>query len=510
MDLSSLEVEGVDVPSRPLLAITWEPLNVDRPTNPDGIKDVIMVEAESSVLMESPNAVSAPDLVPMSQPKPWILLTTSQIPYHPESQPPLPLEVFEYIIDIIAEELTHVNRYHNLLACALTCRAWYPRSRTRLLEDITIDERWQLVGFTRMLKTRPALAQRIYGLCISGRRQDLMREDPRKSHSPSTSPLVQFPLMLARKLPSLEALTFDDIYFVDEHDPSFVGCFRCLSEFTSVTKLTLTGAHFTSPLPLMRLLSSLPNLAWFSCGAVMFLDLAPGPNIVVLQSASRIKLSYLSMGPGTTDVRTIIDLLTETGMVSSITRFDTDANGQFSIELMEEAGIFRILELAAPPLKEIRLHLFASHHVTETANRVVEERARLFIPALRILSITLVPYLSMSATHNNWVVNLFSKIPSNKVLDVVLLIKPGNRTAANVFAIFDAEQWSLIDEKLSRSLAPSRSKGLKVEMDVMDKNAASRRLADELREGALARLPRLHFRRMLTYVFPLPAFVVVT
>ena len=81
-----------------------------------------------------------------------------------------PTEVFEHIIDIIAE-WNHYRRdrarVRNLHACALVARSWVPRSRIHLYRDIKLDSDLRSTRFLDSLNQSPALGEYVRFLMIS-------------------------------------------------------------------------------------------------------------------------------------------------------------------------------------------------------------------------------------------------------------------------------------------------------------------------------------------------------
>ena len=175
---------------------------------------------------------------------------TSPIPEVSNPSLRLPLEVYEIIIDIVAED-SSTHRLCNLLACALTCRAWLPRSQLHLvMAQRTISGPKSLSSYVHTLHTHPELAERVSSVEIQARRQPL-------DDSPDWIDVV--PEQLAPCLPQLDriAVTGDFQGKLTAHTTFS----RSLSLFNAATGLDLSRAmRLGTPDFITGMARSLPNL----------------------------------------------------------------------------------------------------------------------------------------------------------------------------------------------------------------------------------------------------------
>lgn len=123
----------------------------------------------------------------------------------------LPVEVWEHVIDIIADmkddssSLYRENR-KTLSACCLVCRAWGPRCRLYLFQQIHIVSRESLQSLSVFLWKSPFHARLVQKLQIKGNGAD-------------QSWIATVPAYLP-KLPNLDTLSFASTDFRRQH-PSF-------------------------------------------------------------------------------------------------------------------------------------------------------------------------------------------------------------------------------------------------------------------------------------------------
>jgi len=92
--------------------------------------------------------------------------TVDVAPVLPQFEQVLPIELCERVIDCLWDAFVVDNR-EALLSCALTCKAWLPRSRWNLVRTITFEKRSQLFGFFRLLKARQYLRPLVKRVLIS-------------------------------------------------------------------------------------------------------------------------------------------------------------------------------------------------------------------------------------------------------------------------------------------------------------------------------------------------------
>lgn len=158
----------------------------------------------------------------------------------------LPLEVAEMVIDMCSDRST-------LLACALTCRAWLPRTRYNLLRIVDIHDRRQLACFAQFLTKNKTFDALVAEICIH-----LPPDDPRM--------LSLFPALLARKVTKCTRL---HILRASSGPPLQIhpstGFFVLLPEFSHITKPILTSVMFSSLTELTSLVLYIRGLLDLRC-----------------------------------------------------------------------------------------------------------------------------------------------------------------------------------------------------------------------------------------------------
>lgn len=128
-------------------------------------------------------------MLPVSDPFPHMLSVS----------PVLLIDIFEHMIDCLA--------CRTLLACALTCRDWYPRSLANLLYSVVLRSRIHLNGFKNLIAAKPFFYVCVKELhtCVN---TDLIVSslDHSSTRQRAGSHLMAFSAMLARRLTMSEQL----------------------------------------------------------------------------------------------------------------------------------------------------------------------------------------------------------------------------------------------------------------------------------------------------------------
>lgn len=160
------------------------------------------------------------------------------------------------VIDMCSDRST-------LLACALTCRAWLPRTRYNLLRIVDIHDHRQLACFAQFLTKNKAFDALVAEICIH-----LPPDDPRM--------LSLFPALLARKVTKCTRL---HILRASSGPPLQIhpstGFFVLLPEFSHITKLILTSVVFSSLTELTSLVLYIRGLLDLRCTDVRWEQLPP-------------------------------------------------------------------------------------------------------------------------------------------------------------------------------------------------------------------------------------------
>lgn len=195
--------------------------------------------------------------------------------------PTLPLELCEMIIDFIAASSSAYvpsgfapqyqlrQRHGDLVACALTCRAWAPRSLYHLSSRLLINRRVRLESMSIFLQTRPSRAAQIQLLYVCSPPRPYNPEDydsfSRWSH------LRLVPMRLAGLLTGLQRLMLIDLNWRGLH-PSF---FMLFTKFAPVTSLWMHQVYFDNAARLVSVLGALSSLRELTMVGVHFDDKAP-------------------------------------------------------------------------------------------------------------------------------------------------------------------------------------------------------------------------------------------
>lgn len=165
--------------------------------------------------------------------------------------PVFPVEVFETIIDAYTQfpntERDVKAMYSCLCASALTCRAWYPRSRLSLYRHIKIIGSIQFEKFLRTLLASPSYGDFVHHLSIA---VDLMRPG-------RFLPAGVVFVALCSKLKKLDRV--DIVYTpVRPHDSFFISLRA--AQYRTVAVLSVSGYSFSSTKDLIKYITSFPQL----------------------------------------------------------------------------------------------------------------------------------------------------------------------------------------------------------------------------------------------------------
>lgn len=237
------------------------------------------------------------------------------------SSPKFPIEVFEHIIDHCCVDKAHGGYGRGcirgdrktLLACALTCKAWLPRSRFQLLRRVAFWRTSQAVAFSRMLNAYPDMASLVQ--CLNVCRK---RKYPRGKPEWPTEALM----VLARRMPVLRCLVFQVEIGRDDNISFDRRLIMCISEFPALTSLSIYNVTLPSVYHLGRLLLAIPALRILDCRYVRvkkdgFDDRGLPPQMTRLRLTS-VKLKRCA--------ECIVDLVVATSTCEHIKALDVDWN----------------------------------------------------------------------------------------------------------------------------------------------------------------------------------------
>ncbi|RPD55744.1 hypothetical protein L226DRAFT_341847 [Lentinus tigrinus ALCF2SS1-7] len=172
--------------------------------------------------------------------------------------PSIPPEITDTIISAVPLEryypIRPPSRTHTLAMCALVCRAWLPRSRVELFEDITIEDDHIYDLLVERVLHSETMSRYLTSV-------DSLALGRHGSAQPSKAARLFF-VEFAGKLPRLRTLSVRHIDFTQQR-PS-VTWPLLLSQFRTITSLTLYECRFSSFSDVRRLLTALPLLSTLS------------------------------------------------------------------------------------------------------------------------------------------------------------------------------------------------------------------------------------------------------
>ncbi|RPD52591.1 hypothetical protein L227DRAFT_617703 [Lentinus tigrinus ALCF2SS1-6] len=218
-------------------------------------REVFALRTERDTPVHARTPILSVDIFHLSlHPAPFELPSSVSRKLGEQNMPPyIPPEITDAIISDVALEDDNVRlRSHTLAMCALVCRAWLPRSRDKLFEDIRIrGERTYDLLVERVLHSEimsPFLASvnTLYLETLPG---------PYQSSKAARLFFVEF----AGKLPGLRTLFVDGMDFT--HQRPSVKWPLLLSQFRTITTLTFLNCEFASFHDVRRLLTALPLLS---------------------------------------------------------------------------------------------------------------------------------------------------------------------------------------------------------------------------------------------------------
>ena len=222
--------------------------------------------------------------------------------------PVLPLEICDFIIDILAADHPGFTRsvyssrsndlrcQATLRACSITCRAWVPRARKHLYPHVLLPQH-KISVLSESLALCPSNGAAVQHLHIF--------HEGNKSDEPDLSLLPQ---LLPLQLPNLTHVTFERIDFSPLEESVF---FKQLSLFKSVKLLRCYDTICTSVRQFAHLVQAFAPLDHFEAGGCKFksnhTDLQPlgatySNNTTWIRRLSVASLCFNPHGPGTSSL----------------------------------------------------------------------------------------------------------------------------------------------------------------------------------------------------------------
>lgn len=271
------------------------------------------------------------------------------------SQPVIPIELCEVVIDFVASEnatptilsglapqyqLRH--RHLDLVACALTCRAWLPRSAHHLSSRLFVNSQPRMEEAAELMKR-----DRVRALVI----RTLYACSPPRPYSPEHEGRFShwshlLPFRMAGILPNLENLVLVDLNWRYLH-PSF---FLLGPKFTNtVTTLHIFGCQFDSPWKLVSILAMFPSVRDLSIAGAQFFSGRRG-SVNLDQPCKAPSLRSVEL-KGTPDISPIISWISSLRSAASLDSLSLDVSEPMDslLHLLSRCTALTILSLNFKP-----------------------------------------------------------------------------------------------------------------------------------------------------------------
>lgn len=197
----------------------------------------------------------------------------------------LPVEVWEIVIDFACSD-DNYRRYDTLRACALTCRAWLPRSRVNLFRRVRFRRPNQVNRLLHLISDYPVLADNVLELHVT----------PAETHKHGWFPFANAPLV--QKLKNVRKLRLSEVQW-NALPPTY---YTFIGKYARVSSMELANVVFHSARDFLHLLWALPALERLDCGLNHFTQPCTPGDCEKLMSIRRpsacSRLEYLSLWVG--------------------------------------------------------------------------------------------------------------------------------------------------------------------------------------------------------------------
>lgn len=158
----------------------------------------------------------------------------------------------------------------SLSHCALTCRAWLPRNRFHLFNQITISSPQRLAALLGLLKETPKLKtiiRRINAIALTGSSTSGLQV---QANQYSVTILEAAVAVLLSKLPHIDhwqisSVSNDDMYNLPPRIELHRATLACFRQYPSVRSLTLANITLKSASSLVQLIFAFPTLHTLRC-----------------------------------------------------------------------------------------------------------------------------------------------------------------------------------------------------------------------------------------------------
>lgn len=197
----------------------------------------------------------------------------------------LPIEIQEHIISSLNNE----EDAGTIANCALVCRQWLPRSRSKLYSLIPLGTRRQCTSFRSLVQHPPlsiaAYLKNVQELYIWPDREEKLEWKAGQERPWAHNILTQF----AGYLPDLTRVEFHYVYWRRAHDFSLrIGC-----TYHSITTLVLKDCTFASVSQLHTLATAFPALSDLTLVLITLRSKEPLSITRKGHPLTRLELSYI-------------------------------------------------------------------------------------------------------------------------------------------------------------------------------------------------------------------------
>ncbi|KAF9813680.1 hypothetical protein IEO21_05451 [Rhodonia placenta] len=321
----------------------------------------------------------------------------------PATSPGLPIELFELIIDFC--------RYDRptLRACALTCRAWLPRSRYNMFHDVVLHSMKQLGYFSGLVAAEPRFGALVKSLHVA----------PYRGHGEA---YATFPFVLGDKLSRLEHLSIDlrRDFYPCVHD-NFLASLSC---FSTVTSLALRRVQFPSFHDFALLLAAFPKLAHLHCWQVGWVRKSYDPRAFAHMDC-RLRLSELTMR-GVDWSEEMVDWLLAYTSPAALVRVRVPLLLPLDVEHVE-----RLLLAAGHTLRHLEIGIVPLNSLAARHAQSKEGTDGHMGPFPRLLQNTCLESLHLNLYGGSWAPGLLAQVASTQ-LRVLTIGVPTHARRRNV------------------------------------------------------------------------------
>ncbi|KAI0672493.1 hypothetical protein C8Q78DRAFT_1027588 [Trametes maxima] len=226
-----------------------------------------------------------------------------------------PQEIIDNFIDGCYDDT------YTLRQCALTCRAWLPRSRHNLYYRIVLRRHEQLLSLSWSLSSSSELPELVLELVV---------EMPLETPATFVNEVCA---VLARQIPRVRKLTVAQPRFVypDARETVQISTSTaaCISTFASVTHLALMDLLLDSLVDLIRIVKALPSLSVLQCKAIEWEEPETPADDPLFDEEGWLSLDTLAMAGSWDDVPDI-DILFRAVDPQRLKHLSIDSSAVFS------------------------------------------------------------------------------------------------------------------------------------------------------------------------------------